>query len=435
MSSVLKAYRICLRLKPVQERQLRRYAGSLRWLWNKALATQKERHATGEKYANYNEMAKWLTQWRHAEATAWLAEAPVHPQQQVLKRLDVAYQNFFKKTGGFPSFKKYGDNPGIRFPDSKQFELDQVNGRIRLPKLGWLRLRLSQNVSGEIRNVALTQEGNKWFASLQVAQGASAQAYTIATGAPPSLGIDLGLTVFAATSAGQMIEPLKAFARKQCRLKRYQRSVSRKVKGSQNRKKAVRKLAALHRRIANERSDWLHKLTTSLAAEHVVIAIEDLRIKNMSASAAGTVAEPGTNVRQKTGLNRGILDAAWGEFTRQLEYKVQWQGGRLFCVNPAYSSRTCRVCGHESAENRKTQAAFLCTACGHAENADLHAAQVILARGITMHASEKAASATTNLAAGHAASVCGGVVRRSKHASASVAAPVKQKPTEGVVCA
>lgn len=118
-----------------------------------------------------------------------------------------------------------------------------------------------------------------------------------------------------------------------------------------------------------------------------MIAIEDLRIKNMSASAAGTGAAPGTNVRQKAGLIRSILEATWGEFTRQLEYKVQWQGGRLFCVNPAYSSRTCRV-------------------CGHAENADLHSSQVIVARGITMHASEKAASQAieshpTNLVAQH----------------------------------
>lgn len=431
MSSSIKAYRFCLRCTPVQEKQLRRYAGSLRWLWNKALATQKERHATGEKYSNYASMCKWLTEWRSNESTSWLSQTPSQAQQQVLKNLDKAYQRFFKKCGGFPSVKKYGENPGIRFPDPKQFEIDQVNGRIKLPKLGWLRLRLSQAVSGELRNASLTQEGRKWFVSLQVTQGDTAKALDMT----PTLGIDMGLAVFAATSAGQMIEPLKAMARKQCRLKRYQRSVSRKVKGSQNRKKAVKKLAALHLKIRNERADWLHKLTTRLAAEHPVIAIEDLRIKNMSASAKGTSEAPGKNVRQKAGLNRGILDAAWGEFFRQLEYKVQWQGGRLFCVNPAYSSRTCRVCGHEAKENRQTQCAFLCTACGHCENADLHASQVILARGKTAYAVEKAASQKiesdpTNLAAGHAASVCGGVVRRSKRASASVAAPVKQKLTE-----
>lgn len=435
MSSCIKAYRFCLRCNPVQEHQSRRYAGSLRWLWNKALATQRERYAAGVKYASYVDMCKWLTEWRHAESTAWLAETPMHPQQQVLKRLDAAYQRFFKKTGGFPSFKKYGDNPGIRFPDPKQMVLDQVNGRIKLPKLGWLRLRQSQPVIGELRNASLKQEGKRWFISLQVAQSASCEAYDVATGAAPTLGVDMGLTVFVATSTGQMVEPLKAMARKQCRLRRYQRSVSRKVKGSQNRKKAILKLAALHRKVANERADWLHKLTTNMAKEHSVIALEDLRIKNMSASAKGTSDEPGTNVRQKAGLNRGILDAAWGEFARQLEYKVQWRGGRLFFVNPAYSSRTCRCCGHESKENRKTQATFFCTACGYTENADLHASQVILARGIAMHTSEKAASEPMNLAAGHAVSVCGGDVRRQKRASASVATLVKQKPSEGLVCA
>ena len=431
MSSSIKAYRFCLRCTPVQEKQLRRYAGSLRWLWNAALGEQKKRHLLGQKYASYADMCKWLTARRSEEATKWLCESPAHPQQQVLKRLDAAYQRFFKKSGGFPSFKKYGDNPGIRFPDPKQFELDQVNARIKLPKLGWLRLRLSQAVSGELRNASLTQAGRKWFVSLLVTQRGACEANLDA----PTLGIDLGVAVFAATSNAQMFEPLKALARKQCRLRRYQRAVSRKVKGSQNRKKAVRRLAALHLRIRNERSDWLHKLTTQLSSEHAVIAIEDLRIKNISASAKGTSEAPGKNVRQKAGLNQSILDAAWGEFIRMLAYKVLWQGGRLYQVNPAYSSCTCRICGHQAKENRRTQSAFLCVACGHSENADTHAAQVILGRGTQMWLQEKAASEKiesdrTKLAAGHAASAHEGVVRRPQRSRAGAAAPSKWEPTE-----
>src|SRR4029077_9641956 len=137
-------------------------------------------------------------------------------------------------------------------------------------------------------------------------------------------------------------------------------ALARKKKGSSNRRKAVRGLCNLHRRIGRERSDWQHKLTTQLASEHTVIALEDLSIKNMCASARGTFDAPGKNVRSKAGLNRSILDAAWGEFARQLSYKTERRGGRVIFVNPPYTSRSCRMCGHQSAENRKTQALFRC---------------------------------------------------------------------------
>ena len=412
----IRAYRFQLRLRPAHEAQLRRIAGGLRWVWNQALAEQRARHARGEKYAGFAEMCKWLTAWRNAAGTGWLAEGPIHPQQQTLRRLDEAYKRFFTKAGGFPSFKRRGEEPGIRFPDAKQFGLDAANGRIKLPKLGWVRLRMSQPVAGDLRNVSVRREGAIWFASIQV-QAADTLA---ALGVPPSLGIDLGLAQFAATSDGQTFDPLKALARQQCRLRRYQRSVSRKKKGSANRRKAVARLAGLHRRIAHQRSDWLHKLTTGLADQHPVIALEDLKVQNMSASAMGTVAQPGKNVRQKAGLNRGILDAAWGEFRRQLEYKLRWRGGQVILVNPAYTSRTCRICAHESAENRKTQSVFACVACGHTENADVHAAKNILAAGHAVWLVEET----------RRADACGGEVSRAAPARARRAAPTKQEPTE-----
>ena len=204
------------------------------------------------------------------------------------------------------------------------------------------------------------------------------------------------------------------------------------------RKKAVNRLGNIHRRIAHQRADWLHKLTTDLADRHAVIAIEDLRIKNMSASATGTVDAPGRNVRQKAGLNRGILDAAWGEFARQLTYKAEWRGGRVILVNPAYTSRTCRICGHECAENRKTQSVFACLACGHTENADVHAAKNILAAGYAVWEAGRASATLTD--------ACGGAVRRAapeRQVRAKRAAPrpegtlslwgIKQEPTEAVV--
>lgn len=418
----IRAHRFQLRLKSSSERQLRRIAGGLRWIWNQALAEHKRRHAAGEKFASYVDMCKWLTTQRHAPTTAWLSEGPIHPQQQVLKRLDEAYKRFFAKAGGFPSFKKRGQEPGIRFPDKKQFNLDAANGRIQVPKLGWLRFRMSQPVAGELRNLSLTREGKKWFVSIQVETNETINSL----GVPPTLGIDLGLAAFAATSDGALVEPLKALSKQQVRLRRYQRSVSRKTKGSANRRKAVQKLGDLHRKIAHQRSDWLHKLTTNLADSHPVIALEDLRVKNMSASAKGTAVRPGKNVRQKAGLNRGILDAAWGEFARQLTYKVRWRGGQVILVDSAYTSQSCRICKQTSAENRKTQSVFSCVACGHTENADIHAAKNILARAIAQF--EEARKA-----AGHAASACGEVVRRRRPVKASGAASRKQEPTEARV--
>lgn len=325
----------------------------------------------------------------------------MHPQQHVLKRLDEAYKRFFKKAGGFPSFKRYGNDPGIRFPDPKQFELDGINGRLKIPKLGWLRLRLSQQIEGELRNVSLGREGDRWFVSIQTRQAACQPA----AGLQLTLGIDLGITNFAATSDARFIEPLQALKAQQQRLRRYQKSVSRKIKGSCNRKKAVVRLGNLHRRIARQRADWLHKLSTELASQHPVIAIEDLKVKNMSASASGR------GRKAKSGLNRSILDAAWAEFRRQLDYKVQANGGQLIAVHRAYTSQTCSACGHCSSENRKSQSLFACVACGHTAHADINAAMNILA-------------------AGHAASACGEVIRHCSAAKQLNAASVKQEPAK-----
>jgi putative transposase len=406
MSSI-KAFRFQLRLQPAQQRQLQRWSGQLRWIWNHALAEQRARHARGEKYAGHGEMCKWLTAWRNDAATAWLASGPVHPQQQVLKRLDEAYKRFFAKTGGLPKFKRYGLEPGIRFPDPKQFELDAANGRLKLPKLSWVRLRQSRLVTGALRNLTLRREGERWFVSMQTLGNEVAQSVDL----PLTLGIDLGVSAFAATSAGALIAPLNALKAQQVRLRRYQKAVSRKLKGSCNRKKAVQRLGALHRRIARQRNDWLHKLSTQIVSEHPVLAIEDLKVKGMSASARGNAAAPGKGVKAKAGLNRSILDQGWSEFRRQLQYKTAAVGGSIVAVPAACTSQRCSACGHTAPENRKSQSAFRCMACGHALNADVNAAKNILA-------------------AGHAATAHAGALRPAQRASAVQAAPSKWEPTE-----
>ncbi len=155
----LQAFKYELVANGAQDRSMRQFAGACRFVFNKALALQQANHASGEKFVNYVAMAKKLTEWRNGAQTPWLKDAPVHPLQHALKDLERAYKNFFAKRASFPRFKKKGSGESFRYPDPKQIKLDQPNARIFLPKLGWLRLRLSRPVLGDLRNVTVSQSG------------------------------------------------------------------------------------------------------------------------------------------------------------------------------------------------------------------------------------------------------------------------------------
>jgi len=135
-------------------------------------------------------------------------------------------------------------------------------------------------------------------------------------------------------------------------------------------------------RIVAIRRDWIHKQTTALAKNHGLVVVENLRVKSMSASARGTEDQPGRNVRQKAGLKRSILDAGWYTFRAILSYKLEERGGYLLAVDPAYTSQTCSECRVVDRESRRTRAEFLCTSCGHTDNADINAARNILRQGL-----------------------------------------------------
>jgi putative transposase len=147
--------------------------------------------------------------------------------------------------------------------------------------------------------------------------------------------------------------------------------MSRKKKFSRNWKKARTRVQQIHVNIANARRDFLHKASTAISKNHAIVCVEDLQVRNMSGSAAGSVENPGRSVRAKSGLNRPILDQGWAESRRQLEYKLAWNGGPLITVSPINASRTCPECECISKCNRKTQAAFCCVVCGYEANADL----------------------------------------------------------------
>ena len=160
--------------------------------------------------------------------------------------------------------------------------------------------------------------------------------------------------------------------------------MARRVKFSQNWQKAKARVKSAYRKIANMRDDFLHKTTTAISNNHAVVVIEDLKVRNLSKSAAGAKENPGSNVKQKSGLNRAILDQAWGEWRRQLEYKQAWRGGRVLAVPRHGTSQECPLCGHISPCNRRTQALFLCQSCGYAANADDVGAINILSRGMAV---------------------------------------------------
>jgi len=382
-----------------QARDMRRYAGSCRFVYNKALAMQKENHEAGNKFIGYVAMAKHLTGWRNGTETPWLKNAPCHPLQHALKDLEKAYKNFFEKRADFPNFKRKGSGDSFRYPDPKQIKLDQINDRIFLPKLGWLRYRNSRDVLGEVRNVTVSQSGGKWFASIQTQREVEQPLPTATT----AIGIDVGIARFATMSDGDFIAPLNSFKQHQQRLVRYQRRMSRKVKFSSNWKKAKARVQKIHARIANARRDFLHKTTTTISKSHALVCIEDVQVRNMSKSSKGTIEQPGKKVRQKSGLNRAILDQGWGEFRRQLGYKVEWNGGILLAVPPHHTSQTCPACAHVSKDNRQTQAKFLCVGCGYENHADVVGAINVLARG-------------------HRVLACGGSVQSGRS--------MKQEPTE-----
>ena len=406
----LQAFKFELMPDGQQQRDMRRFAGSCRFVYNKALALQKANYEAGGKFIGYVAMAKHLTEWRNSTETPWLKDAPVHPLQHALKDLERAYKNFFAKRADFPRFKRKGLGESFRYPDAKQFEIDQANGRIKLPKLGWVRYRNSRDVLGTPKNITVSQSAGKWYASIQTEREVEQPVPNATT----AIGIDMGVVRFATLSDGTYYAPLNSFKKHEARLRRYQRAMSRKKKFSNNWKKAKTKVQKIHVQIGNARRDFLHKTTTTISKNHAMVAVEDLQISNMSRSSKGSAEVPGKKVRQKSGLNKSILDQGWFEFRRQLDYKLGWNGGLLVAVPPHNTSRTCPACEHVAADNRKTQARFECVECGYENNADHVGAMNILARG-------------------HCVAACGEQGSGSGRKTRAKPASAKQEPTEATM--
>jgi putative transposase len=274
----------------------------------------------------------------------WLADVHSQPLQQTLKDLSRAYANFFnpKLRAQFPAFKKKGQHIGVRFPQGFRI----TNNAVYLPKLGWIGYRASRKIEGMPKSLTVYEKAGRWFASILTERDVAPPQHS----SESIVGIDLAVKIFAALSNGEQIAGPNAFTSLKRKLAHFQRELSRRMKFSKNWRKTKTKIGKLHVRIANVRNDALHKTSTTISKNHAVVIVEDLRIGNMTRSAKGTIEEPGTNVAQKSGLNRRILDQGWGSFSRMLDYKLAWLGGLFVRVDPRNTSRTCPACSHVVAE-------------------------------------------------------------------------------------
>jgi putative transposase len=390
---------------PEQITRLAQWDGALRWLWNNAHAERTAKLAAGYVQPTAFDQINDLTALR--ASTPWLADVPRNVCAQLLVELDKAWQWFFLKLADVPRHKRRsrGDRAPVIEPSVLCFRVEDKGRRgvIVFPKLGALLAVVHRPVSGKAKTCAIVRDGDQWFACISCEQ-------EIADPIPstkPAIALDVGIAKLVADSRGGFVENPKHAEKMQPRIRRAQRTVARRQKGSKNQQKAKARVARLQRKVRRQREHALHTASARFAKSHGVIIVEDLKIANMTASAAGTVESPGTNVAQKSGLNRSILGAGWGKFRTMLEYKVIPEGGVVLRRPAAYSSQECSECHRIDPASRPTQSLFLCTGCGYTANADTNAARTMLSRW------ERETAVETTVA------VCGGTAARER--------PAKQK--------
>ena len=372
---IRKAYKFRAYPDTETAEQFARGIGCVRLVYNLALA---QREMFGRKGRRLDPMAELVDLKR--QFPFFRDDAYSQSLQQALRDLDTAYQRFFEGISGHPQPRKRGENDSMRFPQPYTKSGPQIvlgHNSMKLPKFGWVKIRRHRKIKGRMRNVTVNREGDFWFVVVQTE--------IIVADRPiqsrPTIGLDMGVNKPVATSDGRTIALPQMSASELERRKLLCRVLSRRKKGSAGRRQARLALRRFDHHIANRRNDARHKETTRLVKSHGLIGIEDLRVRNMTRSARGTVQEPGRQVAQKAGLNRRMLDVAPGEFRRQLEYKGSWNGCAIIPVPPHYTSQDCSVCGTRNRVGRDERL-FRCITCGTEMCRDTNAARNIERRAI-----------------------------------------------------
>ena len=339
---------------------------------------------------NYGTQSAQLTQIRDdvPDQATWSFSS----QQATLRTLNRAFDAFFRRV-------KAGEAPGYpRFKPAHRFDsvLWPKNGdgakwvpetsRVYLRGIGHVKVTHHREVEGIVKTVQVKREGRHWYLVLScddVPVKPLARSGAVA-------GVDVGVASFLTTSEGEHVDNPHYAKVGADRLAAVQRNLARKQRGSNNRRAARATVAARHRKVANQRRDFHHKVARQLVKEYDVLVVEDLKVANMTKRAA-PVADPENlgqflpnGGRAKTGLNRSINDAGWAQFRSILEAKAEEAGRTVMSVNPRYTSQTCHECGHVESGNRVSQAEFLCRKCGHRAHADVNAARNILGAGLAL---------------------------------------------------
>jgi putative transposase len=367
-----------------QEDVLLGHCAHARYVWNLAVE-QRAWWQPGRRAPGYAEQCRQLSEAR--AAFPWLAEGSAIVQQQALRDFHAAHASWLAALRqwrkwyakiphgehpappGQPGFRKRGLGEGFRIVATGPQDVRRLNRRwaqVRIPKLGWVRFRLSRPVP-DAKSYRVTRDrAGRWHVAF-----AAVPAPIPGPSTGEVVGIDRGVRVTLALSDGHTYQ-----APTDQHVKRLQRRLARAKRGSNRRVKVKARLARLHARNADARRDWAEKASTEIARRYDLIRLEDLDVGNMTRSARGTAERPGRRVGQKARLNGLILRSVWGMFATRLAHKAR---GRVEKVNPAFTSQRCSRCGTVDREARESQAAFRCRSCGYRANADHNAARNIAA--------------------------------------------------------
>lgn len=367
---MLAGRRYRLEFKPEQAVFAHQVGGICRSVWNTALEQRRHYRRRGA-FIGYAEQCAQLADAKTEAELEWLADAPSQVLQQTLKDLDLAVRAHGAWKVRWRVARRW--KPSFRFPSPGQIEVEQLArkwGRVKLPKFGWVRFRWSRPLDGRLRSATVSFDGRHWYVSFLVDDDQD----TPTDHPGPAVGVDRGVVVAATTSDGDLYDRSFATAGEMERHRRLQQRLARTRKGSNRRTAVIAKIGAIMRRVRQRRADFNAQTAHILTRRYGTVVLEDLKTRNMTASAAGTHEAPGCRVAQKRGLNRAILGKGWYGLELALRDAARYSGTTIIKANPAYTSQTCSICGSVDAKSRESQARFRCTSCGVVLHADVNAA-------------------------------------------------------------